>query len=82
MNSSNNVDISPSKHKLDDDYLKECLLKENLTNLISDPDSRNNLEIKELISELNSVALEWKSSKNLSECKCSTTFDAFNKKVN
>lgn len=55
-------------------------LKEKILNFTSD--GQNTAEIKQLISDLNAVALEWKSSKNISECKCGTSFDAFNKKVN
>lgn len=82
LNASNNIDIfSPLKNKLDNEHLKECL-KEKLTKITSEADGTNRIEMKELGKELNGVALEWKSSRNMSECKCSTTFDAFNKKVN
>ena len=57
-------------------------MKEKLTNHTTDTDSKYKIEMKQLISELNSIALEWKSSRNKSECKCETLFDAFNKKVN
>ncbi|XP_011497390.1 PREDICTED: myotubularin-related protein 6 isoform X2 [Ceratosolen solmsi marchali] len=81
LNTSNNIELtSPNKCKLDNEYLKECPLKEKLINIKNDTNSRNKEEIKELVSELNVIALEWKSSRNMSECKCATTFDAFNKK--
>ena len=67
---------------LDNEHLKECLLKEKLKDQSNDSEThRNKIDVKELIDELNAVALEWKSSKNMIECKCTTTFDAFNQKV-
>jgi len=43
--------------------------------------TRTKLKTNQLENELKTVALEWKSSRNMEECGCSTTFDAFNKKV-
>lgn len=81
MNSTNNLDLSPSKLKLDSENLKQCL-KEKFNNFSNDTaDSRRKSDIEQLINELKAVSLEWKLSRNMSECKCGTTFDAFNKKV-
>lgn len=73
--------MSPNKYKIGNECIKESLI-EKLANLSSNTDGKNKLEMKQLISELNAIALEWKSSRNMSECKCGTTFDAFNNKVN
>lgn len=40
-----------------------------------------NNEINEITSEINSVALDWKSLRNVTTCACSTPFDQFSKKV-
>lgn len=60
------------------DSLSETII-ENTTN--HDEKTRVKLKAKQLENELKTVALEWKSSRNMEECGCSTTFDAFNKKV-
>ena len=48
---------------------------------ISEDDRKAKQEVKELIGDLNAVALDWSSSRDVEECRCSTSFDAFNKKV-
>ncbi|XP_014211423.1 myotubularin-related protein 6 [Copidosoma floridanum] len=70
---------SLSKQKLNNDYSKENTFKELITIFARDPNNKSKTEIQQLVAELNSVSLEWKSSKNRVECKCATTFDAFNK---
>lgn len=58
--------------------LSETII-ENTTN--HDEKIKAKLKVSQLENELKTVALEWKSSRNIEECGCSTTFDAFNKKV-
>ncbi|XP_043267839.1 myotubularin-related protein 6 isoform X2 [Venturia canescens] len=41
---------------------------------------KDSMMIEQLESELKSVALEWKSSRKIDECICSTMFDVFSKK--
>lgn len=70
------------KHKFDNKFMKETLSEtiiENTTN--HDEKMKAKLKVNQLENELKTVALEWKSSRNIEECGCSTTFDAFNKKV-
>lgn len=59
-------------------------MKETLSETIienHDEKMKAKLKVSQLENELKTVALEWKSSRNIEECGCSTTFDAFNKKV-
>lgn len=58
--------------------LSESII-ENTTN--HDEKTRTKLKANQLENELKTVALEWKSSRDMEECGCCTTFDAFNKKV-
>jgi len=70
------------KHKFDNKFMKETLSEtiiENTTN--HDEKLKAKLKTNQVENELKTVALEWKSSRNMEECGCSTTFDAFNKKV-
>ncbi|KAJ4446902.1 hypothetical protein ANN_13603 [Periplaneta americana] len=39
------------------------------------------LSVEQLAAELNSVALDWKTLRNIRECVCSTPFDHFSRKV-
>lgn len=66
-------------NKFSKDPLSETII-ENTTN--NDEKNKSKLKISQLESELKTVALDWKSSQNIEECTCSTTFDAFNTKVN
>lgn len=69
------------KHKFDNKFMKETLSEtiiENATN--HDEKMKAKLKVNQLENELKTVALEWKSSRNIEECGCSTTFDAFNRK--
>lgn len=69
------------KHKLDNKFM-ETLPKAIIENTANhDEKTRVKLKANQLENELKTVALEWKSSRNMEECGCSTTFDAFNKKV-
>lgn len=62
--------------------------KDNMSEKIIE-DSGNNEDaakhkttmMSQLESELNTVALDWKSFSKVEECVCLTTFDAFNEKV-
>lgn len=60
------------------DSLSETII-ENTAN--HDEKTKAKLRANQVENELKTVALEWKSSRNMEECGCSTTFDAFNKKV-
>lgn len=62
--------------------MKEPLSETIIENTANhDEKARAKLKASQLENELKTVALEWKSSRNMEECGCSTTFDAFNKKV-
>lgn len=39
-------------------------------------------QIQELTNDLESVAVDWKTLRNITECSCSTPFDHFSRKVN
>lgn len=41
----------------------------------------NTLGVQEVVKDLESVALDWKTLRNISECGCSTPFDHFSRKV-
>lgn len=43
--------------------------------------SEYNNEVNQITSEINSVALDWTSLRNITTCPCSTPFDQFSKKV-
>lgn len=43
--------------------------------------SADNISVDQLATELSSVALEWKTLRNIRECVCSTPFDHFSRKV-
>ncbi|KAI4497148.1 hypothetical protein M0802_007632 [Mischocyttarus mexicanus] len=69
------------KHKFDNKYVKESLsetIEENLTH--NEKMMKNIEKISQIDNELKTVAIEWKSSRNMEECSCSTNFDAFNSK--
>lgn len=42
--------------------------------------SADNISVDQLATELSSVALEWKTLRNIRECVCSTPFDHFSRK--
>lgn len=46
----------------------------------NDEKMKNKEQASQIENELKTVAIEWKSSRNMEECTCSTTFDAFNRK--
>lgn len=43
--------------------------------------SEYNNEVNQITSEINTVALDWKSLRNVTSCACSTPFDQFSKKT-
>lgn len=45
------------------------------------PDGLDNSLFSQLTDEMDSVALEWKTLRNVYECICSTPFDHFSRKV-
>ncbi|XP_011137852.1 myotubularin-related protein 6 [Harpegnathos saltator] len=68
------------KHKFDNKFM-ETLPKTIIENTANhDEKMKAKLKMNQLENELKTVALDWKSSRNMEECGCSTTFDAFNKK--
>lgn len=70
------------KHKFDNKFMKDSLSETIIENTANhDEKTKAKLKVNQLENELKTVALEWKSSRNMEECGCSTTFDAFNKKV-
>lgn len=38
-------------------------------------------EVQEITKDLESVAVDWKTLRNITECSCSTPFDHFSRKV-
>lgn len=69
------------KHKFDNKFMKDSLSETIIENTANhDEKTKAKLKVNQLENELKTVALEWKSSRNMEECGCSTTFDAFNKK--
>ena len=48
---------------------------------MSDSDSSENLQIEQLLLELQSIAVEWKSLRNVKACSCAMPFEHFTKKV-
>ena len=49
--------------------------------IMSHSDSNENLSIDQLIAELSSVAVDWKSLRNIKHCSCATPFEHFTKRV-
>ncbi|CAB0035156.1 unnamed protein product [Trichogramma brassicae] len=80
LNSINHTEVASNKNESDIENVKSNPVEDKIKQLTSDTMSKNKLDIKELVTELNAVALEWKSIKSINDCKCGTTFDAFNKK--
>lgn len=78
--SMNTVEKNDENVKFDTN-IKE-FLSEKIINEGGDEDTFNEmLKTNQLEDEIKAVALEWKSSRNISECTCSITFDVFNRKV-
>lgn len=50
------------------------------TEKISPVDSLS-VGVEAIVKDFDSVALDWKTVRNISECRCSTQFDHFRKKV-
>lgn len=72
-----------AKLKFDNKFAKDPLSEAIIENTGNNEEkSKAKLKISQLESELKTVALDWKSSRNMEDCSCSTTFDAFNRKVN
>lgn len=61
--------------------MKETLSETIIDSANHDEKAKLKMKVNQLENELKTVALDWKSSRNMEECGCSTTFDAFNKKV-
>lgn len=59
----------------DDDH---PLKIDNKKEVVSEPSSP---QIQELTRDLESVAIDWKTLRNITECSCSTPFDHFSRKV-
>lgn len=79
MDSPNKVEVvSSNKYKFDTDRLKKYLQGKLTSN---EENINDKFNIAGLINELNAIALDWNSSRNIVECKCGTNFDAFNKQV-
>lgn len=61
--------------------MKETLSETIIDSANHEERAKLKMSVNQLENELRTVALDWKSSQNMEECACSTTFDAFNKKV-
>ena len=53
-----------------------------LSKSMTDDTSTDHLEVEQLLLELQSVALEWKSFRNAVHCSCALPFEQHSKKVN
>ena len=56
-------------------------LQDNMVPPVSKQDSIEGLAPENLLKELQSVAVEWKSFRNVKHCGCAMPFEHFNKKV-
>ncbi|KAG7212570.1 hypothetical protein KM043_012869 [Ampulex compressa] len=73
--------VIQGKYQFDNKFTKETMSETLIGNTANHEDRmKNKLKASQLENELKTVALEWKSSRNMDECTCSTTFDAFNRK--
>lgn len=63
-----------------DDY-HPLKLETNVEKSLINLESEASPEMQELTTELESVALDWKTIRNIKECGCSTPFDHFSRKV-
>lgn len=59
------------------DPLSETIIENTPTH---EEKAKCKIKISQLQNELKTVSLDWKLFRNMEECVCSTTFDAFNKK--
>lgn len=80
LNNVQKINIQ-GKHKFDNKYVKESLSETIKENVNHDEKMKDKEKASQIENELKTVAIEWKSSRNMEECTCSTTFDAFNRKV-
>ncbi|XP_015599450.1 myotubularin-related protein 6 isoform X2 [Cephus cinctus] len=64
--------------KLNNKFDRESSSEKIIEN--SNDEVRKILKSGQLEKELKTVALDWKSSRNVEECTCATTFDVFNRK--
>lgn len=71
------------KLKFDNKYTMDPLSETIIENTPTHEEkAKCKIKISQLQNELKTVSLDWKLFRNMEECVCSTTFDAFNKKVN
>lgn len=71
------------KLKFDNKYTMDPLSETIIENTPTHEEkAKCKIKISQLQNELKTVSLDWKLFRNMEECACSTTFDAFNKKVN
>lgn len=81
-NNSQRKEQETQCEQLDNKFSKEPLSEKIMGNTDSNEEiNKTSITTDQLERELKSVALDWKSSRNIEECACSTTFDTFNKKV-
>lgn len=64
------LEAADDYHPLKNDHKTDQALQEN-----------DSSAIKELTLEMESVALDWKTLRNITECSCSAPFDHFSRKV-
>lgn len=62
----------------DDDH---PLKLDNSEKLQNSDQLNNSPEVQEITKDLESVAVDWKTLRNITECSCSTPFDHFSRKV-
>ncbi|XP_051169352.1 myotubularin-related protein 8 [Leptopilina boulardi] len=76
----NNVPMKDEHFKFDKN-LTEFFSEKIINNLEEDEDKLFvTLKANQLEKEMKAVALDWKFSRNISECICSASFDVFNRK--
>ncbi|XP_033365255.1 myotubularin-related protein 6 [Bombus vosnesenskii] len=69
------------KLKFDNKYTMDPLSETIIENTPTHEEkAKCKIKISQLQNELKTVSLDWKLFRNMEECACSTTFDAFNKK--
>ncbi|XP_012287282.1 myotubularin-related protein 6 isoform X2 [Orussus abietinus] len=75
------MDFQDKYDRFDMKYNKNCLSEKIIENSANEEEMDNKmLKASQLDEEMKTIALEWKSSRDMEECVCSTPFSAFNKK--
>lgn len=86
--SDDNIDVTDNKYlyekaktmreleAADDDHPLKMDSKKHVEN-----ETSPSPQIQELTKDLESVAIDWKTLRNITECSCSTPFDHFSRKV-